>query len=549
MAAGITVGATTRTDARGDYSNTGSCLDLFAPGSGVRSAWYTSDTATETLDGTSMAAPHVAGAAALLLESSPASTPAEVAARLLADATVGTVTDAGTGSPNRLLYTADLGTGITLVHDAVADSGQDFRYTGCRGGDCGDWVMDDDADGSADATRSMSKLAPGTYTISQEAVPGWTLTAIVCDAGGAVSLAERQVVITLAANQHVTCTFTVRSPSITLVHDTEPDSGQDFAYTGCSGDCGAPFALDDDVDSATPATVTAAGLAPGTYTLHQAAVPNWSLVSLSCTGGVTTVDEAARSVTLTIGPVDHVTCTWVSRSASLTIVQDTVPDGPPVFEVTGCSGACGAPVPLDDDPATPTPGRVRADGLAPGTYTVQQAAVPGWELFALSCDTGELADQAERRVTVVLEPGEQVTCTFANRRPPPANDDFADAQVVEGLVGSVTGTTVGATREPGEPGHFASGGAHSVWYRWTPTSSGFVEMRTCGSSFPTLVQVYRGTGYADLDPLIDQVAACGQQTRFDFYAHAGVPLHIAVDGKDGASGTVSFAWNMYFVEG
>ena len=293
-----------------------------------------------------------------------------------------------------------------------------------------------------------------------------------------------RVVITLAANQHVTCTFTVRSPSITLVHDTEPDSGQDFAYTGCSGDCGAPFALDDDVDSATPATVTAAGLAPGTYTLHQAAVPNWSLVSLSCTGGVTTVDEAARSVTLTIGPVDHVTCTWVSRSASLTIVQDTVPDGPPVFEVT-----------------------------------------------------------------VVLEPGEQVTCTFANRRPPPANDDFADAQVVEGLVGSVTGTTVGATRKPGEPGHFASGGAHSVWYRWTPTSSGFVEMRTCGSSFPTLVQVYRGTGYADLDPLIDQVAACGQQTRFDFYAHAGVPLHIAVDGKDGASGTVSFAWNMYFVEG
>ncbi|MFG1776308.1 S8 family peptidase [Micromonospora sp. NPDC049048] len=63
----ITVGASTSTDARAPYSNTGACLDIWAPGSSITSAWYTGNTATNTISGTSMAAPHVAGAAALVV--------------------------------------------------------------------------------------------------------------------------------------------------------------------------------------------------------------------------------------------------------------------------------------------------------------------------------------------------------------------------------------------------------------------------------------------------------------------------------------------------
>ena len=99
----ITVGATTSTDARASYSNYGKCLDLFAPGSSITSAWYTSNTATNTISGTSMASPHAAGVAALYLEGH-SGTPQQVRDAIVAAATSGVVSNAGRNSPNRLLY-------------------------------------------------------------------------------------------------------------------------------------------------------------------------------------------------------------------------------------------------------------------------------------------------------------------------------------------------------------------------------------------------------------------------------------------------------------
>ncbi|MFF7450803.1 MULTISPECIES: S8 family serine peptidase [unclassified Streptomyces] len=99
----LTVGATTSTDARASYSNYGSVLDIFAPGSSITAGWYTSDTATNTISGTSMATPHVAGAAAVYLAGHTSSSPAQVASALIAGATTNAVTSPGSGSPNRLL--------------------------------------------------------------------------------------------------------------------------------------------------------------------------------------------------------------------------------------------------------------------------------------------------------------------------------------------------------------------------------------------------------------------------------------------------------------
>ena len=100
VSAAITVGATTSSDARASYSNFGTCVDIFAPGSGITSAWKNSNTATKTISGTSMASPHVAGAVARYLSTNSS------ASQLLSDATLGQVTNPGSGSPNRLLFVA-----------------------------------------------------------------------------------------------------------------------------------------------------------------------------------------------------------------------------------------------------------------------------------------------------------------------------------------------------------------------------------------------------------------------------------------------------------
>lgn len=106
----LVVGASTNTDARASFSNYGTCLDLFAPGQNITSSWNTSDTATNTISGTSMAAPHVAGAAALYLATNTTAGPAAVQSAIVAASTPNVITNPGTGSPNRLLYTGTGGT-------------------------------------------------------------------------------------------------------------------------------------------------------------------------------------------------------------------------------------------------------------------------------------------------------------------------------------------------------------------------------------------------------------------------------------------------------
>ncbi|MBB5934296.1 S8 family peptidase [Streptomyces zagrosensis] len=106
----ITVGNTTKDDARRSDSNYGSCLDIWAPGTDIVSTSHQSDTGTRTMSGTSMSAPHVAGAAALYLADHPSATPKQTRDALVAQATTVTIGDAKPGSPNKLLNTNSGGT-------------------------------------------------------------------------------------------------------------------------------------------------------------------------------------------------------------------------------------------------------------------------------------------------------------------------------------------------------------------------------------------------------------------------------------------------------
>ncbi|NWF28214.1 S8 family peptidase [Streptomyces sp. PKU-EA00015] len=147
----ITVGSTTSTDARSSFSNYGSVLDIFAPGSSIKSTWNTSDTATNTISGTSMATPHVAGAAALYLADNRTATPAQVSSALTAAATSGVVGNPGTGSANRLLY---VGGGSTTP------PGPKFENTG-------DYAINDNATVESPITVSgVTGNAPSNLAVS-----------------------------------------------------------------------------------------------------------------------------------------------------------------------------------------------------------------------------------------------------------------------------------------------------------------------------------------------------------------------------------------------
>ena len=105
----ITVGATTNSDARASFSNFGTCVDIFGPGHQITAAWYTSNSDTKTISGTSMASPHVAGVAALYLGRNTNASPNDVAKALTDNATPGKVGSPGMCSPNKLAFTGFLG--------------------------------------------------------------------------------------------------------------------------------------------------------------------------------------------------------------------------------------------------------------------------------------------------------------------------------------------------------------------------------------------------------------------------------------------------------
>jgi len=197
--AAVTVGATTNTDARASYSNFGSCLDLFAPGSSITSAWYESNTDTNTISGTSMAAPHVAGVAALILQAGHQS-PADVRDLIVGGGTTGVVTSAGAGSANVLLFNLYDGGGSPPPPPANVAPTASFTY------DCANLACTFDGSGSSDSDGNVTGYAwtfgDGTGGSGQTAQKtygtsgSFTVMLTVTDNGGATGVTEQTVTVT-----------------------------------------------------------------------------------------------------------------------------------------------------------------------------------------------------------------------------------------------------------------------------------------------------------------------------------------------------------------
>ncbi|WP_117212064.1 S8 family serine peptidase [Allorhizocola rhizosphaerae] len=137
--AAITVSATDQADAKPIWANIGPCVDIFAPGVGITSAWRSSDTATNTLNGTSMASPHVAGVAARYLQRHPGATPQQVRDAIVQAASVAVVnTNPATGTTNRLLYADIGGSNPDAVGSVLVDGNRPHTFV--RGADGNLWL-------------------------------------------------------------------------------------------------------------------------------------------------------------------------------------------------------------------------------------------------------------------------------------------------------------------------------------------------------------------------------------------------------------------------
>ena len=128
----------------------------------------------------------------------------------------------------------------------------------------------------------------------------------------------------------------------------------------------------------------------------------------------------------------------------------------------------------------------------------------------------------------------------------PANDDFADAQVITGTKGDISGSNVGATKETGEPDHAGNPGGHSIWYSWTAPADGNVAFTTSGSTFDTLLAVYTGAAVDGLTPVAandDDPGGDGGVSTVSFVVSSGVTYSVAVDGFSGKIGFVELRWH------
>jgi uncharacterized repeat protein (TIGR01451 family) len=177
----------------------------------------------------------------------------------------------------------------------------------------------------------------------------------------------------------------------------------------------------------------------------------------------------------------------------------------------------------------------------------------------VTCNLGTLSSGAAATITIVVIPNTPGTITntataVASESDPntgnntataettvsvagPPNDNFANAQVVAGNMGSVTGSNIGATKEPCEPNHYGIPGGASVWYRWTAPIGGNATFDTFGSNFDTVLAVYTGNNLCSLTHIAssDDDPLGGLQSRVSFNAVAGTTYHIAVDGFGGFS--------------
>ncbi|WP_051367059.1 S8 family peptidase [Hamadaea tsunoensis] len=376
LPAAITVGATDRNDNRASFSNFGSCVDLFAPGVAITSASIAGTSASTVLSGTSMASPHVAGAAALVLADNPAFTPAQVSAKVLGNATPSLVVGRGSGSPDVLLYTGTTPTPPPAADDFDIQAGLVVTSPGGTGTTAVRLPI------TAGAARTVMLSAAGqptgvTAAFSPATLPtGGSSTATFTAAGSVVAGRYAITIIATGTVTHALSETLVVSDNKGTYYPVTPARILD-TRSGLGTSPAAPMGPQSTISlqvtgrggvaasgvSAVVLNVTATGATASSFlTVYPAGLPQPTTSSLNLVPGWT----GANSVTVALGSGGKVNI--YNHAGSTHVIADVVGYYAADSTVAATRGTGGEYQPV-------IPGRIFDSRTGPGTRLAAGEAV------------------------------------------------------------------------------------------------------------------------------------------------------------------------------